>query len=144
MGGERLLGMGDMLYSPPDTDSLNRAQCTYISDKELRKVVKHLRKEAKPQFSQEMDSFLDGSHDSGSGSGGAPEDDLFDDAVRVVLETGRGSTTLLQRRLGVGYTRASRLMDAMSDQGVLGPFRGAKPREILITMEQWEEAQSQT
>ncbi len=144
MGGERLLGMGDMLYSPPDTDSLIRAQCTYISDKELRKVVKHLRKEAKPQFSQEIDSFLDGSHASGSGSGGAPEDDLFEEAVRVVLETGRGSTTLLQRRLGVGYTRASRLMDAMSDQGVLGPFRGAKPREILITMEQWEEAQSQT
>jgi DNA segregation ATPase FtsK/SpoIIIE, S-DNA-T family len=143
MGGERLLGMGDMLYSPPNTDSLNRAQCTYISDKELRKVVKHLRKEAKPQFSQEIDSFLDGSHASGSGSGGAPEDDLFEEAVRVVLETGRGSTTLLQRRLGVGYTRASRLMDAMSDQGVLGPFRGAKPREILITMDQWEEAQSQ-
>jgi len=71
-------------------------------------------------------------------------DALHEEAVRVVLETGRGSTTLLQRRLGIGYTRASRLMDAMTDQAILGPFRGAKPREILLTMEEWEESQSQT
>ena len=144
MGGERLLGMGDMLYLAPDTDILKRAQCTYLSDKELRKVVKHLRKEAKPQFSQEMDTFLDGRQDGAGGATGVPADALHEEAVRVVLETGRGSTTLLQRRLGIGYTRASRLMDAMTDQAILGPFRGAKPREILLTMEEWEESQSQT
>ncbi|MEC9475697.1 MAG: DNA translocase FtsK 4TM domain-containing protein [Planctomycetota bacterium] len=143
VGGERLLGMGDMLYLPPDTSDLVRAQCTYISDKELKKVMKHLRKESKPQFSQEIDTFLEGKPDGGSGS--TPiADDLFEEAVRVILETGRGSTTLLQRRLGIGYTRASRLMDIMTEQGIVGAFKGSKAREIKLTLEEWEEMQAQT
>ncbi|MAW75812.1 MAG: DNA translocase FtsK [Planctomycetes bacterium] len=143
VGGERLLGMGDMLYLPPDTSDLVRAQCTFISDKELKKIMKHLRKESKPQFSQEIDTFLEGPPD-GAGGIGAVEDELFEEGVRVILETGRGSTTLLQRRLGIGYTRASRLMDIMTEQGIVGAFKGSKAREIKLTLEEWEEMQAQT
>lgn len=66
------------------------------------------------------------------------EDDLYEDAIRVVLETQRGSTTLLQRRLGIGYTRASRLMDIMSEMGIVGPYKGSKAREVHMTIEEWE------
>ena len=142
MGGEKLLGMGDMLYQPPNSDTLERAQCTYVSDKEINKIVKHLRKEAKPQFSQEITNFLEGQQEGGvEGSPGA-DDELFDDAVRIVIETGRGSTTLLQRRLGIGYTRASRMMDLMSEYGILSEFKGSKAREVRISIEEWEEMSS--
>ena len=142
IGGEKLLGMGDLLYLPPDASDLIRAQCTFISDKELKKVVKHLRKESKPQFSQEIDTFLEGRPDSSDGVA-AVEDELFGEGVRVILETGRGSTTLLQRRLGIGYTRASRLMDAMTEQGIVGAFKGSKAREVKMTVEEWEEMQTE-
>ena len=71
--------------------------------------------------------------------GDAEEDPLFDEAVRVVLKSKRGSASLLQRAMGVGYTRASRLIDLMSERGILGPHKGSKVRDILVTLEQWEE-----
>ncbi|NRA74853.1 MAG: DNA translocase FtsK, partial [Planctomycetes bacterium] len=142
VGGEKLLGMGDFLYLPPDSSDLIRAQCTFLSDKELKKVMKHLRKESKPQFSQEIDTFIEGRPEGGGGAG-VVEDELFDEAIRVILETGRGSTTLLQRRLGIGYTRASRLMDAMTEQGIVGAFKGSKAREVKLTLEEWEEMQAE-
>ena len=138
-GAEKLLGQGDMLYVGPATSELVRAQSTYISDKEIRRIVKFLKKESAPQFSREIEGFLEGGG-GGDGEGGAGEvdDELFPQAVTIVLESGRASTTLLQRRLSIGYTRASRLMDIMGDQGIVGPFRGSKPREILISAEDWE------
>ena len=144
IGGEKLLGMGDMLYQPPNSDTLERAQCTYVSDKEINKIVKHLRKEAKPQFSQEITNFLEGQQEGGGDGVPGADDDRFDEAVRIVIETGRGSTTLLQRRLGVGYTRASRMMDLMSEYGILSAYNGSKAREVRITIEEWEEMSSQT
>ena len=144
MGGEKLLGMGDMLYQPPNSDTLERAQCTYVDDKEINKIVKHLRKEAKPQFSQEINNFLEGHQEAGGDGVSGADDELFDQAVRIVIETGRGSTTLLQRRLSVGYTRASRLMDLMSEYGIVSSFKGSKAREVRITMDEWEEMSSQS
>jgi len=144
IGGDKLLGMGDMLYLPPDTSTLERAQCTYVSDKEIRKIVKHLRNEAKPQFSKEIDNFLEGRQDGGGSGTPGTDDELFDEAVRIVIETGRGSTTLLQRRLSIGYTRASRLMDLMSEYGIVSSFKGSKAREVRISLEEWEEMSSQS
>ena len=135
-GSEKLLGDGDMLYLPPGTSNLLRAQATYISDKELKRIVKFLRKEAQPEFSSEIEGFLVGRADGGGRM--TVEDDLYEDAIRVVLETQRGSTTLLQRRLGIGYTRASRLMDIMSEMGIVGPYKGSKAREVHMTIEEWE------
>ncbi len=136
-GAEKLLGQGDMLYVGPGTSELTRAQSTYISDKEIRKIVKFLKKESQPQFSSEIEGFLASGGGSAGGGNGVVEDDLFPQAVTIVLESGRASTTLLQRRLSIGYTRASRLMDIMGDQGIVGPFRGSKPREILISIDDW-------
>ncbi|HCW44268.1 MAG TPA: hypothetical protein DGU45_03025 [Planctomycetes bacterium] len=144
IGGDKLLGMGDMLYLPPNTALLERAQCTYVDDKEIRKIVKHLRQDAKPQFSKEIDNFLEGRQDGASGGVPGADDELFDQAVRIVLETGRGSTTLLQRRLGIGYTRASRIMDVMSEFGIVSNFKGSKAREVRISLEEWEEMSSQS
>ena len=78
-----------------------------------------------------------------SEEGTLPDDELFDGAVRIILETQRGSVSLLQRRLGIGYTRASRLMDMMSDHGVVGPFKGSKAREVYFTLEEWEAQQEE-
>ena len=140
-GAERLLGQGDMLYVGPATSELVRAQSTYISDKEIRKITKFLKKESQPEFSREIEGFLGGGAGDGGDGPGEIDDDLFPQAVQIVLESGRASTTLLQRRLAIGYTRASRLMDIMGDQGIVGPFRGSKPREILTSLEDWNQKQ---
>ncbi len=140
-GAERLLGQGDMLYLPPGTSAVTRAQSTFTSDKEVRKVCRFLRKEVRPEFSQEFERFIEGGGDGGELAGA--DDDLFDEAVRIILESQRGSVSLLQRRLGIGYTRASRLMDLMADKGLVGAFKGSKAREVYCTLEEWEAKQQQ-
>lgn len=141
-GAEKLLGRGDMLYLGAGTSDLTRAQSTYISDKEIRKMVRFLKQETKPEFSQEIEGFLEGNVAEAAGSPGA-DDSMFDEAVRAVLESQRGSVSMLQRRLGVGYTRASRLMDLMAEQGIVGPFKGSKAREVYMSLEEWEAARAE-
>jgi len=136
-GAEKLMGMGDMLYLPPTTSNLMRAKGTYVSDEEVVRIVKHSKKQAPPEFIPELETVTLGGSESG-GAGGGLNDDLFDEAVKVVLETRRGSVSLLQRRLGIGYTRAAKLIDMMAEREILGPYRGSKPREILISLEEWE------
>ncbi|MFN0057659.1 MAG: DNA translocase FtsK 4TM domain-containing protein [Planctomycetota bacterium] len=141
-GAERLLGQGDMLYMAPGSSDVIRAQSTFVSDKEIRKIVRFLQKETKPEFSKEIEGFLDGGGEPRQEMEPGEDDDLYEDAVRVILETQRGSASLLQRRLGVGYTRASRLMDLMQTQGLVGPYRGSKARDVYQSLEEWEAAQS--
>jgi S-DNA-T family DNA segregation ATPase FtsK/SpoIIIE len=138
-GAEKLMGMGDMLYLPPAVGGLIRAKGTYVSDEEVVRIVGHSRQQAPQAFVPELETLELGGGEGGSGgAGGGLADDLFDEAVRVVLETRRGSVSLLQRRLGVGYTRAAKLIDMMAERSILGPYRGSKPREILVTIEEWE------
>jgi DNA segregation ATPase FtsK/SpoIIIE, S-DNA-T family len=134
-GAENLVGQGDMLYLPPGTANVIRAQGTYISEDEVKAIVKFTKSAAAPEFHPELVKW-----EGGEGGGGqdGPEDELFDQAVRVVLETQRGSASLLQRRLEIGYSRASRLIDIMTERGILGPFKGSKAREILLTLEDWD------
>lgn len=140
-GAEKLLGGGDMLYTPPGTSSVNRVQGAFLEDEELDNIVEFVSQESAPNFSQEMVQ-------TATGSGGAgvlnkktgPDDPLWGEAVRVVLESKRGSASLLQRALQVGYTRASRLIDMMSEEGILGPHIGSKSRQILVTLEEWDAA----
>jgi DNA segregation ATPase FtsK/SpoIIIE-like protein len=136
-GADKLMGMGDMLYLPPTTSHLIRAKGTYVSDEEVSRIVEHSKKQAPPDFIPELETVTLGG-DSGGAAGGGLSDDLFEEAVKVVLETRRGSVSLLQRRLGVGYTRAAKLIDMMAEREILGPYRGSKPREILIGLEEWE------
>ncbi|MHC5017683.1 MAG: FtsK/SpoIIIE family DNA translocase [Planctomycetota bacterium] len=131
-GAETLLGQGDMLFLKPGTSELVRAQGAFLDDDEIRGVVKFLKGVAQPQYSTELMQL--NTVDLGSG----PKDDLFDDAVRVVLETKRGSVSLLQRRLSIGYARASRIIETMAATGLLGEYKGSQAREVTMTLEEYE------
>jgi S-DNA-T family DNA segregation ATPase FtsK/SpoIIIE len=139
MGADQLLGNGDFLYRSPGSGSLTRGQGAFVSTKEVTEVCDHLREHGKPEFLEDLVQ-MKGSTNTG---GAAVDDPLYEDAVRVILQSGRGSASLIQRALSVGYTRASRLIDIMTEQGVLGPFVGSKAREVLLTVEEWEERNSQ-
>ncbi|HEY7090231.1 MAG TPA: DNA translocase FtsK [Tepidisphaeraceae bacterium] len=139
-GAEVLLGQGDMLYLPAGASKPVRSQGTFIDDKEIRESVKIVRDSADQQFEPELVQIKA----AGAVDDEAAKDDLFDDAVRVVLETKRGSVSLLQRRLTIGYSRASRLIEAMAAAGIVGDYKGSQAREAMITVEQWEAMKQQT
>jgi len=132
-GAERLLGKGDMLLVLPGSFDPVRAQCTFVSDEEIGGVVKFLRAKAKPEYHEQLVEI-----DAIEEIEGTDKDEYFDEAVQIVLEEQRGSTSLLQRRLSIGYTRAARLIDAMEKCGIVGAYSGSSARDILISMEQWE------
>ncbi|MCK6482240.1 MAG: DNA translocase FtsK, partial [Planctomycetes bacterium] len=132
-GGDRLLGQGDMLYLPPRTASLIRAQATFVSDAEVKRVVEFLAGRHEPQFNRELTQVCTGALLSED-----EKDELYDQAVRVVLEEQRGSASLLQRALEIGYTRASRLLDLMRKEGIVGAYKGSKASEVVVTLEEYE------
>ena len=131
-GAETLLGQGDMLFLKPGTSELVRAQGAYLDDDEIRGVVKFLKDVAQPQYSAELMQL------NKVDLSGAKKDDMFDEAVRVVLETQRGSVSLLQRRLGIGYARASRMIEMMGASGLLGEYKGSQAREVVMTLDEYE------
>ena len=133
-GAEVLMGQGDMLFLPPGSSKLVRAQGTCIEDGELRAVLKDLSEKAKPEFHHELQRLRPESDE-----GGGERDPLFDKAVDVIVQTRRGSVSLLQRRLEVGYSRASRLIDQMAAAGIVGEYKGSQAREVLITDKEWEQ-----
>jgi S-DNA-T family DNA segregation ATPase FtsK/SpoIIIE len=138
-GAEVLLGQGDMLFLPPGASKPMRGQGTYIDDKEIRDSVKLLKTLAEAQYEPELVQIKG----IGTVDEEAAKDELFDQAVRVVLETKRGSVSLLQRRLTIGYSRASRLIEAMASAGIVGDYKGSQAREANITVEQWDAMQAQ-
>jgi S-DNA-T family DNA segregation ATPase FtsK/SpoIIIE len=143
MGAEKLLGKGDLLFLQPGTSTLIRAQGTYASDDEIRRVVAEI--ETEPVFAQELVSIA--AREDG-GSSGSPldrlraRDELYEQAIEIVVREGRGSTSLLQRALGIGYGRAARLIDYMAEDGIVGQFNGSQAREVLMKADQWDEIKS--
>jgi S-DNA-T family DNA segregation ATPase FtsK/SpoIIIE len=139
-GAELLLGQGDMMFLTPHTSEVVRAQGTLVEDSEIRRVVKFLKTVATPNFERSLISIRPGGQPGDGEDGPAGErDPLFDQAVRMMIDSGRGSVSLLQRRLSVGYGRASRLVDQMSAAGIVGDHKGSVAREVLITLEEWEQ-----
>ena len=132
-GAESLLGQGDMLFLKPGTSDLVRSQGAFVDDFEIRRIVKHLKEIAEPQFHPELTQLnrIDTSD--------AQKDEMFDAAVRVVLETKRGSVSLLQRRLSIGYARASRIIEMMAGAGILGQYKGSQAREVMMTLDEYEQ-----
>jgi len=128
-GADKLLGKGDMLFLEPGNAKPIRAQGTYLTDPEIEKVVNFIKSQQEPVYDNEI---LEHQKKSVTGRGGFEKDEFFDEAVQMVIETGQASVSMLQRRLRLGYTRAARIVDAMEEEGIIGPFRGSKPREILI------------
>jgi DNA segregation ATPase FtsK/SpoIIIE-like protein len=138
-GAEALLGAGDMLYAPPRLSALWRAQSTYVSDAEIRRIVNHAAQGGAARFIPELLSLKKG------GEGEELEaDELYDEAVRIILKSQRGSASLLQRALGIGYTRASRLIDLMTANGVVGDFKGSKAREVMMSLEEWQASRARS
>ncbi|HEY1174146.1 MAG TPA: DNA translocase FtsK [Verrucomicrobiae bacterium] len=143
MGAHNLLGKGDMLYLPPGSAKLIRAQGVLITDQELQCAVDFIAAQAKPSYEMEIHqqlqkpvSSLDGGGGGGGGGGGSDEDeDIIEQCIEVIRSEQKASVSLLQRRLRLGYTRAARIMDELEDRGIVGPSKGAEPRDILIDLD---------
>jgi len=136
-GADKLLGKGDMLYLPPGSSKLIRAQGVFVQDEELRAVVEFLAKQAPPTFEKEITAKLvRETPGSGVGEEGGEEDEtLIEQCMEVIRQTKRASVSILQRRLRIGYTRAARIMDILEERGVVVPHKGAEPRDILMDLD---------
>jgi len=141
MGADKLLGDGDLLFLWPGTSTLIRGQGTYVCDDEISKVIASVAT-TEPQFVKELVQ-LKAAEPGEDGPKLSSRDDLYEGAVDVVVREGRGSVSLLQRNLGIGYGRAARLIDYMAEDGIVGPYNGSQARDVLITVGDWEEMNGQ-
>ena len=132
-GAESLLGKGDMLFLKPGEAKPIRGQCSFVQDKEIQSVIEFITKQQKPVYDENILMQQKGEGHSSD----QEKDEYYDEAVKLVIETNQASVSILQRRLRLGYTRAARLIDMMEQGGIVGPYCGSKPREILIDREQW-------
>ena len=137
-GAEQLIGRGDMLFSPPGSSKLVRSQGAFVSDEEIAGIVEFLKVNGAPKFAEDVQKQIESQDDAGAGAGGGDDgdgDDMFPQALEVLRATKRASTSMLQRRLRIGYNRAARLMEELEDRGIVGPENGASPREILVDLD---------
>lgn len=136
-GAEKLLGRGDMLFLPVGANKPVRVQGAFLSDEEVEHVVDHVITQQKAQYQEEMIPTEETQDQLA-----AVDDDLYDEAVELIIGMQTASVSMLQRRFRIGYTRAARLIDAMEERGVVGPYEGSKPREVLLSKEQYDELSS--
>ena len=143
-GADTLIGRGDMLFSPPGSSRLVRSQGAFVSDEEVIAIVEFLKKNGPPQYAQSVQAQIDRAareDEEEDGEGGAEDGDMGDDeelynqALEVLKSTKRASTSMIQRRLRIGYNRAARIMDLMEEKGIVGPENGSSPREILVDLD---------
>jgi S-DNA-T family DNA segregation ATPase FtsK/SpoIIIE len=136
-GAESLLGQGDMLFSPVGTSRLQRIQGAYIDEPQIEAITEFWRKQGEPEFREELLEETEGDGDEVSAAGddafSPDEDPLLEDAIRLVVEMGTASTSMLQRRLRLGYTRAGRLIDMLERRSVISGYEGSKPRQVLVS-----------
>jgi S-DNA-T family DNA segregation ATPase FtsK/SpoIIIE len=137
-GADKLLGKGDMLFMRPGEAKLIRIQCCLVKDKEIERVVDFIKSQAEPVYDEEI---LKDQQKSLQNAG--EKDELYDEAVRVIMESNQASVSILQRRMRLGYTRAARIIDTMEQEGLVGAFEGSKPRKILVDREAWLQQQKQ-
>ncbi|MDY0405828.1 DNA translocase FtsK [Virgibacillus sp. 179-BFC.A HS] len=134
-GAEKLLGRGDMLYLPVGASKPTRVQGAFLTDEEVQRVVDHCIEQQKASYQEEM--IPEDTNESIT----EVDDELFDDAVQMIVEMQSASVSMLQRRFRIGYTRAARLIDAMEDRGIVGPYEGSKPRKVLVSPQSEEVTQ---
>jgi S-DNA-T family DNA segregation ATPase FtsK/SpoIIIE len=137
-GADKLLGRGDMLFVEPGASKPIRAQCSLIQDREIERITDYIKAQGSPQYVEEI---------AKAPKGGSfkefDKDEVYGEAVRLVLETKQASVSVLQRRLGLGYVRAARLIDMMESEGIVGPYQGSKPRDLLTTLEEYNKKNGQ-
>ncbi|MBO5021068.1 MAG: DNA translocase FtsK, partial [Clostridia bacterium] len=147
-GAEKLLGRGDMLFSPVGSTKPNRVQGCFVSDEEVEAVVDFIKNGRTADYDDnvmveiERQAAVEKKQKTGLAEDGPDEDPMLSEAIKVVVENGMASTSLLQRKLKLGYARAARIVDMMQERGVVGPYEGSKPRKVLITPEQLMEREA--
>lgn len=137
VGAEKLIGKGDMLYSPLGLSKPMRVQGCFVTDEEVEKMINHWKTQGKPDYLDPERLFIE--TEKKADENNSFDDELFVEAGRLLINTGMASVTFLQRRLKLGYARAARLIDMLEEHGIVGPYEGAKPRQIMITLEDFEE-----
>ncbi|HQK73313.1 MAG TPA: DNA translocase FtsK, partial [Clostridiales bacterium] len=146
-GAEKLVGNGDMLFNPVGMSKPLRVQGCYISEREVENVVSYVKSQSEYSYDEEIMKEIERHAAAekkrggagGDDQGGDDDDDMLPKAIQVVAQAQIASTTLLQRRLKLGYARAARIMDSLEEKGIIGPFEGSKPRKVLITKQQYLE-----
>lgn len=148
-GAEKLIGKGDMLYAPLGEGKPTRVQGCFISNEEIEAVIARIKETSTAEYSEEILEHIEqqaeqvGNNKGGGSSGtndlGDDEDELIEEAIEVIMDCRQASTSMLQRRLKLGYSRAARIIDQIEDRGIIGPSEGSKPRQILISREDWQE-----
>ena len=138
IGAERLLGRGDMLFLPPGSARLTRIHGAYVTEHEIARLTSFLRKMGEPTY----DDSVGKPEKSAEAMEVSDRDELFGEAVRFVVQSGQASTSMLQRRFRIGFSRAGRLVDTMERDGIIGPADGSKPREILVAKDYYETVDS--
>ena len=134
-GAEKLLGKGDMLFSPVGSSKPYRVQGPFISDAEIEKIIKFVKKEGgSPVYDEEIQKAIESNERRG---GSEPQDELTEDAIAFILKSGQASVSMLQRRFRIGYNRAARIIDEIEEKGIIGPSDGSRPRQVLVTEDQY-------
>ncbi|MDR0353888.1 MAG: DNA translocase FtsK, partial [Opitutaceae bacterium] len=141
-GADTLIGRGDMLFTPPGTSRLVRAQGAFVSDEEIAALVDHLKRNGPPRYARDVEEAIEDDaaadmddEDNEDYKGLSEEEKLYKKALEIIKTTRRASTSTLQRRLRIGYNRAARIMDQMEENGLVGPENGSNPRDILIDLD---------
>lgn len=143
-GAEKLIGKGDMLYAPIGAGKPQRIQGCFISSEEIESVIEQIKQSATAEYNEEILEHIERQVDNDGegkphGGGDGEEDEMLMEAIDVVMDCGQASTSMLQRKLKLGYSRAARIVDQMEERGIVGPFEGSKPRQILISKDDWKE-----
>jgi S-DNA-T family DNA segregation ATPase FtsK/SpoIIIE len=135
-GAEALLGQGDMLFRPAGTSKLQRIQGAYVTEAEIERLTRHWADQGEPEFEEELLEAAEPFGEEGAGDGDfdPDQDDLLQEAARLVVESGTASVSMVQRRLRVGYTRAGRLIDMLERRGIISGYEGSKPRQVLVSL----------
>jgi S-DNA-T family DNA segregation ATPase FtsK/SpoIIIE len=145
MGAEHLLGKGDMLFLPPGSSRLIRVHGAFVTETEINRVVEHWKQQARPEYDQSylMAPPTDEEPSAESEPASDEQDPMYEEAVRLVLQMGKASTSTLQRHLRLGYGRAARILDMMQRDGIIGPPDGSKPRDVLKRPDWLREVETQ-
>nr|WP_297180276.1 DNA translocase FtsK [uncultured Agathobaculum sp.] len=144
-GAEKLIGKGDMLYAPLGEGKPTRVQGCFISSDEIESVIAHIKQTSTAEYNEEILEHIERQAEQADGKGGGgsdpgeDEDEMIEEAIDVIMDCRQASTSMLQRRLKLGYARAARIIDQIEERGIIGPSEGSKPRQILITKDEWQQ-----
>lgn len=141
-GAEKLVGHGDLLFAPSSAPKPTRLQAAWVTEKEIQAVAEWVREQRSAEYAMSVEGLGKPTAESEDDGGLGDDDDLLEQAAELVIRSQLGSTSMLQRKLKVGFARAGRLMDLLEDRGIVGPSLGSKARDVLVTPEEWEEARS--